>query len=308
MPSRLMEPSMNALRTPQLWVGGGFALLCGWVFWPSLVMIVHAWRTNPEYSHGFLVPLFAAFLLYRRRRLLDEVRFQGSWRGLVLLGLGCVLLVAGGYVAVDYLNAVALVPTLLGLAALLGGIPAVRWSWQATLFLLFMIPLPFRLAHWLSGPLRGIATLTSGYTLQTIGFPVVMEGHTLLVDDYQIGIAEACSGLSMLFVFLALAVAVAIMNPRYWVDRVIIVLAAIPIAICANVVRIALTAVAYWGFGEQLGNLIFHDLSGWLMMPLALGMLWLVTKFIDLILLPATEKVHVPLGPGTLLTPRGSGI
>jgi len=303
-----MEPSIVALRSPLFWLGSGFALLCGWVFWPSLVLIVHAWWSDPEYSHGFLVPLFAAFLLYRRRKLLEDIHFQTSGLGLVFLGLGCLLLVVGAYVAADYLNAVAMVPTLLGVAALLGGIPAVRWSWHATMFLLFMIPLPFRLAHGLSGPLRGIATLTSGYTLQTIGFPVVMEGHTLLIDDYQIGIAEACSGLSMLFVFLALAVAVALVSRRYWADRLIFVLAAVPIAIAANVVRIAMTAVAYWGFGERLGNLIFHDLSGWLMMPLALGMLWLVAKFIDLVLVPAAEQGYVPVGPGMPLMPRGSGV
>lgn len=294
------------MRSPAFWLGAALLLLCGWAFWPTLLLIAHAWRTAPEYSHGFLVPIFAAYLLYHRRALLRRVCFQSSWFGLLFLGIGCCLLLAGASVGVDYLNGVALVPALLGIAALLGGIPAVRWSWLSTMFLLFMIPLPYRLAHGLSGPLRGLATFSSGYALQVIGFPVVMEGHTLLVRDYQIGIAEACSGLSMLFVFVAIAFAVAILSPRPWLDRGIIVLAAVPIAVAANVVRITLTAVAYWGFGKRLGDLIFHDLSGWLMMSLALGMLWLVLKLIDAILVPVPAHDPPVYAGGALLSPKAT--
>lgn len=305
LPIRPVRLLVDRLRSPVFWLGTGLALICGWVFWPILLLIAHAWRTAPEYSHGFLVPLFAMYLLYHRRALLRDVRLRASWLGLLFLAVGCCLLLLGAFVGVDYLNGVALVPTLLGIAALLGGTPAVRWAWVPAMFLLFMIPLPFRLAHGLSGPLRGVATFSSGYVLQAIGFPVVMEGHTLLVRDYQIGIAEACSGLSMLFVFVAIAFAVAITSRRPWLDRVVVVLAAVPIAVVANVVRITLTAVAYWGFGKRLGDLIFHDLSGWLMMPLALGMLWLVLKLIDTILIPAEER-SPPLPAGDLFPPKAA--
>jgi exosortase len=134
-----------------------------------------------------------------------------------------------------------------------------------------------------------VATQASGFALQLLGLPVVVEGHVLLLGAQQIAVAEACSGLSMLFVFLALATAVAFVVDRPWLDRVLIVLSAAPIAVAANVVRIAATAFAYQFVGQKLGDFIFHSLAGWLMVPLALLMTWGVLKLIDAVLVPVPE-------------------
>jgi exosortase len=173
-----------------------------------------------------------------------------------------------------------------------------------------MIPLPFRVAHAVSGPLRTVATLASGYTLQTLGLPVVIEGHTLLLEDHQIAIAEACNGLSMLFVFAALATAVAIVSNRTALDRILILLSAVPIAIVANVFRITLTALAYRAAGKEWGDFVFHDLAGWLMTPLALVLLWLELRLLDLVLVPiGPENRHGSAASdlGALLLLQGSG-
>ena len=219
MPLAQATSSHHLLRRPVFWIGLAFIALAFYSFWPTLRVIARKWQTDPEYSHGFLVPVFACYLLYRRRAMLADARFEPSWLGLGLLVLASALYLAGAALGIDYLNGAAIVPTLIGIAVLLGGLPALRWSWLPAAFLLFMIPLPYRVAHGLTGPLRGIATLTSGYTLQTIGFPTVIEGHTLLVGEHHIGIAEACSGLSMLFVFQALAVGMALILSRPWPDR-----------------------------------------------------------------------------------------
>jgi exosortase/archaeosortase family protein len=176
--------------------------------------------------------------------------------------LACAVYLPGAFLGVDYLNGTALVLTLLAAAALFGGMPALRWAWLPVAFLMFMIPLPFRVANGLS-----------------------------------------------LFVFQALAVGVAILISRPWPDRAAVVLSAVPIAIAANVVRITLTTRAYGWFGEKLGDLIFHDLSGWQMMPVAVGMLWLVLKLIDVVWVPIRqgEEGHHPLGPGFVLNPTAPG-
>jgi exosortase len=150
--------------------------------------------------------------------------------------------------------------------------------------------------------LRSIATQASGFLLQMVGFPVIIEGHVLLLGEHQIAVAEACSGLSMLFVFLALATAVAILIQRPWFDRLVIMLSAIPIAIIANCLRIAATAFAYQMAGREMGDFIFHDLAGWIMMPLALGMMWIVLKLIDFVL-PPSEDDDAPLALAGLGTP-----
>jgi exosortase len=158
-----------------------------------------------------------------------------------------------------------------------------------------MVPLPFQLDMALAQPLRRIATLASTYLLQTLGFPAISEGNIILIDELRLGVIDACSGLGMLMTFFALATAMALVVQAPLLDRLIIVASAVPIAILANIVRITLTAVAYEAFGEYP---LFHDVSGWLMMPLAVAVMWLELRLVGRLLVPVEERRPLPLFPG----------
>jgi exosortase len=272
--------------------------LVAWVYWPTLQLLVQTWTSDPQYSHGYLVPVFAVFLLWYRRSRADFANWHVSWWGVALLAAAGLIRMAGGFLSFDWLDAMALLPCLAGLALLLGGRPALAWSWPAIAFLAFMVPLPYRLAHSLSGPLQALATQMSGYLMQMLGLPAFVEGNTILLDGHRIAVVEACSGLSMLITFGALATAFAILVRRPMLDRVLFVLSAIPIAIVANVCRISATGVAMHTAGPELADKIFHDLAGWLMMPLAIGLLALEMKLLDVLLVaPAPSRVRPPI-PG----------
>jgi exosortase len=260
---------------------------------------VGVWGSDPQYSHGFLVPAFSAYLLWSRRGRLQTCRWGTSWWGAGLLAVAGLLRVAGGYLNFDWLEGMSLLPCLAGLAVLLGGWPALSWSWPAVAFLAFMIPLPYRVAHALSAPLQGITTSLSGYALQTLGIPCLVEGNTILMENTRLSVVEACSGLSMLIVFAALATAAAVVVRRPLLDRLVLLASAAPIAVAANAVRITTTGVAFATAGPQLGELIFHDLAGWLMMPLAIGLLALELKVLDWVLVSAPDnKPAAPPIPG----------
>jgi exosortase len=242
-------------------------------------------------------------------------QWQTSWWGVLLLGGAGLLLLASAYLSFDFLAAVALLPCLAGFAVLLGGRNALRWAWPAVAFLAFMIPLPYQVAHAMSGPLQNVTTKCSGLTLQTLGLPALVEGNTILLDGSAINVVEACSGLSMLMVFCALATATAIVVRRPPLDRVIIVLSAVPIAIVANVVRVSATGVAQYTVGVEFAQHLFHDWAGWLMIVLAVGMLLLVIKLLDVLLIQPPDhnpRAQVSAGHpgGPALTPpppsRGS--
>ena len=143
-----------------------------------------------------------------------------------------------------------------------------------------MIPLPYQLAVAMAGPLQHVATTASTYLLQTLGMPAIAEGNVILLNEASLGIVEACSGLRMLVVFFALSTAVALVARRPFWERVFLGFSAIPIALFTNVVRITATGVAYETVGGEAGHFIFHDLAGWLMMPLALALLGLELKFL----------------------------
>ena len=128
-------------------------------------------------------------------------------------------------------------------------------------------------------PLQRISTLASAFALQTLGLPAVTQGNIILLSDVQgkpieLGVVDACSGLKMLIVFFCLTTAFAILVKRPLGERLLILLSTLPIAMICNITRITATGVLYATVGERLANLVFHDLAGWLMMPMALLLLW----------------------------------
>jgi exosortase len=271
----------------------GLAAALLWAYWPTLAEIVGKWAHDPQYSHGYLVPAFSLYLLWWRRKKLEAGTPGPNWWGAVLLAAALALRLAGTYLYFGWLEAVSLLPLLAGAALLLGGWPALRWSWPAIGFLVFMVPLPFRLETGLAQPLQGIATRTATYTLQTLGFPAFSEGNVIRVNEARIGVVEACSGLGMLLLFFALATGLAIRVRRPWVDRLVIVASAAPVAVAANVIRITVTALLHVTAGSRLADLVFHDLAGWLMMPLALAMLWLELALLSRLLVVPPDRPQV---------------
>lgn len=267
------------------------ALVLIWSFWTTFDNLAHRWSNDPQYSHGYLVPLFALVLLWKRRDQLSTTAparaWSPSWWGVSVLLGGLVLRLIAVSMDVEAVDAFSLLPTLAGLVLLLGGKSAVAWAWPGIAFLGFMIPLPFFLEMTLSQPLRALATQISTYVLQTCGYPAIADGNTIHIGTMQLMVAQACNGLGMLMTFFALSTAFAVVLTCPLADRLILVFSAIPIAVLANVVRIAATGLVSAGWGIEAGRAVFHDLAGWLMMPLALLLLWLEYRFLARLFKPA---------------------
>jgi exosortase len=262
----------------------GLPLLClTWAFGSTLTDLVVTWHTSEQYSHGFLVLPFAVVLLWLRRDRLDAAALRPSLLGVWVLAAGIGLRLFGAYFYFVWFDAMTLVPCVAGLVLLLGGRAAWRWAWPSVLFLFFMIPLPYRVATALSGPLQRLATLTGTFVMQVLGLPALAEGNIIQLNDAAIDVVEACSGLRMLVVFFALAAAVALVIRRPPLDRLLIVLSAVPIAVLSNIVRVTVTGILFQFTSNEMANHFFHDVAGWLMMPLALGMLALELKFLSLL-------------------------
>jgi exosortase len=249
--------------------------IVGWAYWATLAEVVERWSTDPQYSHGFLVPLFSCYLLWMRRDHLSASDIGARWWGFGIVALAALLRLLSHFLYQPWLDTGSFLICLVGVAASAGGRRALIWSAPAILFLVFMLPLPYRAQTMLGGSLQRVATAASTYSLQTLGVPAVAEGNVILLTNTRLGVVEACNGLSMLFTFFALATAVAILAPRGWLEKAIIFLSAIPIAVLANVIRITVTGLLYEASHDDLARIVFHDLAGWLMMPLALGMLFL---------------------------------
>lgn len=270
-----------------LLVGVAFA------FHNGIVDLVRVWATQADYSHGFLVPFVAAYLLYQRLHKFPPLIEWPEPRGLVPLAAGVALsLFASAYnYAKEFGQGIGLILALTGVVLLVLGRPGLRWAWPGLAFLVFMVKLPDRVEILFTFKLRQIATQASNFLLQTLGYPSYITGPggtVVTVGDVRLGVEWACSGLSMVLTFVAMGAAFALlMRHRPAVDRWVVFASAIPIAILSNIIRITVTALVYIAADNKdntwkwLGDTIVHDLAGWLMMPLALGFMWLLLKTID---------------------------
>ncbi len=280
-----------------------------WSYWPTLSALAERWSIDPQYSHGFIVPVVAAGLIWHRRELLAGRELSPSWVGLPLIVLGVAMRLAGSRFYFEALDWLSLLPSAAGVCLLLGGRNAWRCAWPGIVFLSFMLPLPYRVETMLAGPLQSVATMASTFTLQTIGFPAVAEGNLIRIGETTIGVAEACSGLRMLVVFFAVSTAVAIVIDRTIWERGLIVVSAVPIAVFCNVVRISLTGVLFETVGSAWAKLVFHDFAGWLMMILALIALRIELWLLSSILIEPPPRDVIPvLNQRTLDVAASTGI
>jgi exosortase len=254
------------------------------------------WSGDPRYAHGYLVPMFSLALLWMRREQFLGETFRPSTWGLAFIALGAAIQLAGAYFITHSIEGFALLAYLAALALLVGGWPAFRWSWPAILFLAFMIPLPWRLENALGPPLQWLATLASTYTLQALGFMAFSEGNVIQLNDARIGVVEACSGLTMLITFIALSTGIAAMVKRPLLDRIVLVLSAIPVALVANIARITLTGVLHETVGGQVADRFYHDLAGWVMIPFALILYWCEIWILSHILVETTIDAPMVVG------------
>lgn len=283
------------------------ALLVGvafWALWPVLTSMADRWSTDPRYAHGYLVPLFSLALVWLRRDAFLESTFRPTTWGLAFLAAGAGVQLLGGYYRIQSIEGGALLFYLAGAVLVVAGWPAFRWSWPSILFLVFMIPLPTRIETALGPPLQRLATMASTYTLQTLGFMAFSEGNVIQLNDYSIGVVEACSGLSMLITFVALSTGMALLIKRPLLDKLVLIASSIPVALVANIARITLTGILHETVGGNVANHFYHDLAGWLMIPFALVLYWCVIWMFSNILV---EVEQVPLLVGVRVAPPSLG-
>jgi len=245
----------------------------GWIYSPILARLATQWWEDSNYSHGFLVPVFSLWSLWRNRSRLREVVPQPSDSGLILLLAGVGTLIVGVLGAENFLSRVSLLLVLAGLVVFLAGwgcFRVVLFSWAV---LLLMIPIPDIALTQITFPLKMLASSIAAMTLQVLGVPVLREGNIIFLPAMRLEVAEACSGIRSLLSLMTLAIIYGyLIDTRIYV-RVVLALASVPIAVAANALRIVITGLLaqYWSPDKALG--FFHEFSGWLIFLISLGLL-----------------------------------
>ncbi len=260
------------------------ACLLVWLYAPTLAHLVAQWWHDPNFSHGFFVPLFSAFVVWEERDRLRHLPPQPSWSGLLLLIVALCLLIVGQMGAELFLARFSLLLVLAGLVVLFLGWNFFRATLFPWAFLLLMIPIPTILFNQITFPLQLLTSRVAAEALPVLGVPVLREGNVMqLAAGKPLEVAEACSGIHSLISLLALAIIYGyLMEKRLWV-RWLLAFAAVPIAIAANNVRIIGTGllVQYWDPDKAEG--FYHASWGWIIFVISLFMLFALHWLIRLV-------------------------
>lgn len=240
------------------------------------------WSTEEAYSHGFLIPPIALYLLWRRRAEIAAEPFRPSWTGVLLaagaLSVGATAHVVGIYTLIQY----TLLATLFGVALAAMGWRAARFTAAPLVLLLFAVPLPSTLQVELTAGLQLLSTQLGVLGIQTLGVPVHVEGNVIDLGVYQLQVVEACSGLNYLYPLLGIAfICAAMFEGPLW-KRTLIVLAAIPVTIAMNSLRISSVGLLVREYGAAAAEGFVHDFQGWAVFlastAVLVGVMWVVAR------------------------------
>ena len=265
-----------------------------WSYWPGLVELWELWRQSDEYSSGLLVPFLALYILWSRRHDMARCPVKPSILGLfAFVGAQAVRLL-GLYLMYSSAERLSMVLSIAALVLLLFGWKLFRKISPILLFLCLMLPLPNVIQYYVGLNLQRWATSSAVFCLETLGYAVMQDGHTIEIGDVSVAVLEACNGLRMITAFFVISGLVVLLVERKLWEKLVILISSLPIALLCNTIRLVITAIFFTILKGEYWEHIFHDFGGYAMMPLALavvvGELWLLTR---LTVLPAKEKAII---------------
>lgn len=256
----------------------GVLLLLALVYAQTAAAIVLDWYHDPNYSHGFFVPLIAAWFLYQRRAELLQEEVDPWNPGLLILLLGLLQLLLG-FLAIEYFTMrSSLLVVLAGLILFLFGRRIFRLALFPLVYLIFMVPLPYILYDSVAFPLKLFVTRLSVTFLKLIGVVVLREGNLILFPATTLEVDDACSGMRSIVSLLALSAAYALYLRTSGWRRWLLIFAALPIAVCTNAIRIIVTGILAQQWGAKAAEGFFHEGAGLVVFGVSVGMLLLVGR------------------------------
>lgn len=247
-------------------------------FHHTLTELINDWSINDNYSHGFLIPLITAYMIWQKKDRLAEMTPKPNPLGLVVIAGGVMLHILANVAAELFTMRFSIVVISAGIALYLFGSRIFREIAVPIGYLVFMIPLPAILWNKIAFPLQLLASKLTADVVYFIGIPIFREGNILHLANTSLEVVDACSGLRSLTSLLALSAAFAYITPMRNLSRWLLFLSAVPIAIFVNLVRLTATAIMAHYIGEKAAQGFLHDASGMVVFVLAFIILFFLSN------------------------------
>lgn len=255
-------------------VGAGlFVGAFAWLYMQALSGMWADWSNDPNYSHGFLVPLISAYFVWQKKEVLTALTPRRSLVGLMIALGGLAMFLVGSVAGESFTIRMSMIVVLSGALLFALGWPIFRELLFPLAFLVFMVPLPYILYDTVAFPLRMMITKYSVEIMKFLGVAVLREGNIIHLTNTTLEVADACSGIRSIISLLALSTAMAYLFFKPMWKRIVLVALAIPMAVFANGVRVVGTGVLAGYFGPEVAQGFFHEFAGLAVFALAMALL-----------------------------------
>jgi exosortase len=261
--------------------------VAGFVVWLSMVAVLYGsvlaklardWQTDTMYSHGFLILPIAAWLAWHQRSAWRTTPAAPGNSGLCLVLLGLALLSAGTLGAELFLTRISIVPVVAGTIAYVFGWRHLRLVLFPVMFLIFMVPLPTIVFDRIAVALQLLASSLGERMLQAAQVPVLRDGNLLRLPNGILDVNDACSGIRSIVALVMISALVGYLTKSGAWRGFALIIAAVPLAIVLNAIRVAVTGLVVNHFGMAAGEGLVHTLTGWFVFVGALASLWLIHR------------------------------
>jgi exosortase len=264
---RVRPPAVEALIRHWPLFGGMVLLLI-----PTMIAIATESWTGESGVHGPIVLATGIWLFARRWKELLAIQQPGRW-SLVLAVLIPSLLVyafgrAFGFLA---LEALALGGVFVAIFYSWFGLEALKRMWFPVLYMAFVVPIPGWILTLITAPMKEYVSLSATWLLGKAGYPIIREGVTLYVAQYQLLVEDACAGLNSLISLTAISLFyIYILHNASWRYALFLMLWIIPVALLANLVRVVILVLITYHWGNAAAQGFLHSTAGLVMFATAL--------------------------------------
>lgn len=279
-PARAQLTSLSVPLLAALVALGGLLV---WAYWPVIPPLVMQWWNEEEYSHGFLIPIIAGWLIWSKRAELAPLAVSPAYTGVAAMGLAIVMYVVGAVGADLFLQRLSMITMIVGGVLFTAGWAVFRVIAFPLGYLLLMVPLPGIIFNSIAFPLQLLAAQIATVVLQACSIPVFREGNILHLASASLDVEEACSGIRSLLSLAALALLMTYLSGQSRKAKVAILLMVVPITIAANVFRVAATGFLAHYVSTEAAIDVFHDFAGMVVFLLAAGLLVLFSRLLRLV-------------------------
>jgi exosortase len=265
-------------RFPSSVAWGLLAAALGLLYFGVIGRWVQDWIYDPNYSHGLLVPPFAAWMIWSRRVELRALELRPSYLGAVVVAASLGLFLVGQAALEFFVTRLSLVGVVAGAIVQLAGWRHLRvCAFPLALFVL-VIPVPALLYNQVAFPLQLLASRFGVATLDMLNIPAVREGNVILLERATLEVAEACSGVRSLISLGTLALVYGHVSRQPAIARAVLLVAVLPVVIVVNGLRVASTGAVAHIYGAATASGFLHTFSGWAFFVLAVVMLMVVER------------------------------